>query len=183
MPQKPLSRRAKEAELQDRRNWNLETEWTPDRLDRIREYYFEGTALSEEDAAYHRLLVQVQAMVIEDSLSRTQIIKKLQAKDGPFKISASRSYRVYDDALALFGDTHKSSQVAMRAMMTERLMRLAQIAEEKGDVELAAKIYRDISKMNGVEKAEDGGAVSNGMQVVIYSRDPQVLRQQEGGEA
>lgn len=178
---KTLTRKKKELELQDRRAWNLETDWQPDRLDRIREHYYQGTPLEEEDAEYHRLLIQVQAMVIEDSMSRTQIIKTLQAKNGPYGLTRNKAYRVADDALALFGDTHKTSQVTTRVMLTERLMRLAQIAEQDKDVELAAKIYRDIARMNGVDKSEEAtGATSNGMQVVIYSQDPNVLKQEEG---
>lgn len=161
---------AKQIEREDR----IERDFKKaDRLDRIRAHFLDNTPLDKRDKQYKERLQKSYSLLCEHH-SPNQVRKFLQ-DDG---IVYSTAWGIVNDAIDLFGDVNKHTKKGLANILSERFLRIAEKAEEAGNLDLAARIYEKLAKINGLP--EDVTQLKKRRRIAInYSTDPKILALEE----
>ena len=145
----------------------------PNRLQRIMEWYQSGKEISEDDHHWRGMMQEAYDMMLEGK-NKTQVARWLgqQYPD----MEPRLRYTVIGDALDLFGALHRGNKAGLRAVLTERLLRLSLMAEEKNDADLSRRILGQIGKMNNLEQDEQQVEKKRRVNIFRYSTDATVLQ-------
>jgi hypothetical protein len=72
-----------------------------------------------------------------------------------FDVSQTMALRIIRDAIAVFGDANKFSKRGMKVANYERLMKLAQRCEERGEYSTARLLIKDANELLGLTGDDD----------------------------
>jgi hypothetical protein len=72
-----------------------------------------------------------------------------------FGVSQTMAMRIIRDAIAVFGDANKFSKRGMKVANYERLMKLAQRCEERGEYSTARLLIKDANELLGLTGDDD----------------------------
>lgn len=146
------------------------------RLDRIRSYYLEDTALEDDDELYRTLLEQINAMLANSTeYPNPERVIRVILRMERFALDRGAAHRAVNDAIELYGNIAKSSKDGLRNILTNRFLRLGGLAEAHGDPETAAKMYDRVAKINALHEDTSAEAKVRRRVRVAYSSDPGVL--------
>ena len=148
------------------------------RLERIREWYQSGETLTEQDEEW-RLLMEEAYNLLLGGKSRSEVANHLKEIR---ELTEHQRYQVIKDAMSLFGALAQTDKKGLRALLTDRMLRLAAIAEEKDNIDLARKTLHMVASINNLQEDEEKEKVKRKVSVFRYSTDPKVLEQIEGVE-
>lgn len=148
----------------------------PSRLERIRMWFETGTELIPADEEWKDLMEAAYNLMLKGK-SKTEVQNFLK-EENPH-INRRQIYEVISDALELFGVLNRGSKAGMRAVITDRMLRLAMIAEEKENVDLARKILHMVANLNGLHEDDEAKKEKRKVNIFRYSTDEAVLTQIE----
>jgi hypothetical protein len=72
-----------------------------------------------------------------------------------FGVAQTMGFRIVKDAIAIFGDANKFSKRGMKVANYERLMKLAQRCEERGEYATARLLIKDANELLGLTGDDD----------------------------
>jgi hypothetical protein len=147
----------------------------PNRLERIREWYASGETLTEEDEVWRLMMEEAYELLLEGK-SKSQIaIHISETKDVDNRVA----FEVIGNCLDLFGSLNRGSKAGMRAVITDRMLRLASLAEEKNELDLSRKILNMVSDINNLKQDDEKVKERRRVNIFRYSTDATVLKQIE----
>lgn len=146
------------------------------RLDRIKAYYLDNNKLDEEDEEYRLTLRKINHW-FEQGKSPADARAKLEKE---MKLGDDQSSQYVSDALELYGDISQSDREGLRHLLTNHFLRIAQKAERAKDLDLAAKTYERVSRINNLDEVIDPNAKKGGRRIQIsYTTNPDALKKAE----
>lgn len=148
----------------------------PSRIERIRMWYETGEELNPEDGEWRDMMEDAYNLMLQGK-SKSEITNWHKVKNP--HINRRQIYEVISDALELFGVLNRGSKAGMRAVITDRMLRLAMIAEEKENVDLARKILHMVANLNGLHEDDEAKKEKRKVNIFRYSTDEAVLTQIE----
>lgn len=129
--------------------------------------------LNKYDAQRLDYLKTAFAIACEEA-SGFERIRKFMAASG---LSERQSQQYLLDAITLFGDVLKVNKDLEKAVIREKLIKLAQLAHEKGDYETELKCWTQITKLYGLDKPDPADKPKKArFTEVIFTNNPRVLK-------
>ena len=169
----PKPKNEKDLQRLRKREINQETNFKrKNRLLRIKEWYASGEALESKDEDWRLMMEDAYELLLQGK-NRSQIAVFL--KETYPHLSDPDRYEIIGNSLDLFGSLAKGGKAGMRAVITDRMLRLAGIAEEKENIDLARRILTQISNINNLSEDEEKGKVKRRVSIIRYTTDPAAL--------
>lgn len=145
-------------------------------LDKIRAYYLESTDTKviklTETQERMREMYEYALTYFFNGYTKHQTSKFLQSVHG---VSYTQSYQVINNAIALFGDLTAATKEGKKAVYIEQLQRLAQKAEEKGDLWTAKECIKEAARIDGAYDEFEVDPSLVVLPMIVLSNDASLL--------
>lgn len=129
--------------------------------------------LNKYDAQRLDYLKTAFAIACEEA-SGFERIRKMTAVTG---LSERNAHQYILDSIRLFGDVLKVNKDLEKAVIREKLIKLAELAHEKKDYETELKCWTQITKLFGLDKPDQADKPKKPRIVeVIFTNNPNVLK-------
>lgn len=92
-----------------------------------------------------------------------------------FLVSERTAYQDIKRAETVYGDARAANKAALRAVLTENLLKMLRRADDNDDFEAAAKLARRIESLNGLDKEDTEPPAPRPPVTISFTADPAAL--------
>lgn len=135
--------------------------------------------LNNEDHEYLEILRECFT-IMGNSISKQETIRKMQDRE-PFRQNRE-IYTIINDTQQLFGNIVKSNKQFDKMVVSEKLIKLAQQAEEFMDIETARKCWETYIKLNRLDQKDELQLDDIQIPDFVFTNDPSALPGVEDAE-
>ncbi|WP_375418122.1 hypothetical protein [uncultured Hymenobacter sp.] len=150
----------------------------PDKLDKYRNFLFEGAELSEEQLlmlSRYRKAYNLASL----GFSRNQVLSALEKE---YELSTPQLYAIIRESTELYGSVAEIDRKGRRQISIERYELLANLARKDGNYAAAIRAQENADKLQGLFEPEKAGMDPKAFLVpvpMMFTTDPAVLREQQ----